>query len=185
MKKPIVSYDELPEDDFDLYDVDLFLLNKVGESNGYDTRMAHLSAVAVDGVPMQLVPLLAWSGLGATQDMAKVFEWMLREFLLGNLRGASRVGKSRISPLKDHRRGSSAAARSIGKTEYIEVPKGAFYAARVCSDADLLDTVLNMLERMQTTAGQQPMGRFGETVGNVRADAGVCIAHNHMSIVIL
>ena len=47
-----------------------------------------------------------------------------------------------------HRRGSSAAARSIGKTEYIEVPKGAFYAARVCSDADLLDTVLNMLERM-------------------------------------
>ena len=134
---------------------------------------------------MQLVPLLAWSGLGATQDMAKVFEWMLREFLLGNLRGASRVGKSRISPLKDHRRGSSAAARSIGKTEYIEVPKGAFYAARVCSDADLLGTVLNMLERMQTTAGQQPMGRCGETVGNVRADAGVCIAHNHISIVML
>ena len=88
VKKPIVSYDELPEDDFDLYDVDLFL--KVGESNGYDTRMATLSAVAVDGVPMQLVPLLAWSGNGATQDMAKEFEWMLREFLLANLRGARR-----------------------------------------------------------------------------------------------
>ena len=36
----------------------------------------------------------------------------------------------------------------MGKTEYIFVPKGAFYEARVCSDADVLDTVLNMLERM-------------------------------------
>ncbi len=99
-----------------------------------------LSAVAVDGVPMQLVPLLTWSGLGVTHDMAKVFEWMLREFLLANLRGASRVDKSRISrPYRDS---------SLGKTEYIEVPKGAFYEARVCSDADLLSTVLNMLERM-------------------------------------
>ena len=89
---------------------------------------------------MQLVPLLTWSGLGATQDMAKVFEWMLREFLLANLRGASRVDKSRIS--RQYR------DSSLGKTEYIEVPKGAFYEARVCSDADLLSTVLNMLERM-------------------------------------
>ena len=32
--------------------------------------------------------------------------------------------------------------------EYTFVPTGAFYEARVCSDADLLDTVLNMLERM-------------------------------------
>ena len=33
--------------------------------------------------------------------------------------------------------------------EYISVHStGAFYEARVCSDADLLDTVLNMLERM-------------------------------------
>jgi len=137
VQKPIVSYDELPEDL--LYGVDLFL--KVGESNGYDTRMADLSAVAVDGVPMQLVPLLAWSGNGATQDMAKVFEWMLREFLLANLRGARRVDKSRISNL--HARG-----QNVGRTEYIFVPQGAFYHARVCSDADLLDTVLNMLERM-------------------------------------
>ena len=80
--------------------------------------MADLSAVAVDGVPMQLVPLLAWSGLGATQDMAKVFEWMLREFLLANLRGAHRVDKSRISNKK-------RAGWDMGKTEYIFVPKGA------------------------------------------------------------
>ena len=26
---------------------------------------------------MQLVPLLAWSRVGETHDMAKVFEWML------------------------------------------------------------------------------------------------------------
>ena len=84
---------------------------------------------------MQLVPLLTWSGLGA-----KVFEWMLREFLLANLRGASRVDGSRIS--------KSGYSRAMGKKEYIEVPKGAFYDARVCSDADLLGTVLNMLERM-------------------------------------
>jgi len=105
--------------------------------------MATLSAVAVDGNPMQLVPLLTWSGLGVTQDMVKVFEWMLREFLLANLRGASRVDKSRISNKK-----RAAGAADMGKTEYIFVPKGAFYEARVCSDADLLDTVLNMLERM-------------------------------------
>ena len=140
VKKPIVSYDELPEH-FDLYDVDLFL--KVGESNGYDTRMADLSAVSVDGVGMQLVPLLAWSGVGATQDMAKVLEWMLRQFLLVNLRGAHRVAASRISGNRGR-----LTSRSMGKTEYIFVPKGAFYHARVCSDADLLDTVLNMLERM-------------------------------------
>ena len=36
----------------------------------------------------------------------------------------------------------------MGKKEYIFVPTGAFYDARVCSDADLLSTVLNMLERM-------------------------------------
>ena len=36
----------------------------------------------------------------------------------------------------------------MGKTEYIELPKGDFFDARVCSDADLLGTVLNMLERM-------------------------------------
>ena len=30
--------------------------------------------------------------------------------------------------------------------EYISVLKGAFYEARVCSDADLRCTVLNMLE---------------------------------------
>ena len=78
---------------------------------------------------MQLVPLLAWSGNGATQDMAKEFEWMLREFLLANLRGARRVGKSRISNL--HARG-----QNVGRTEYIFVPQGAFYHARVCSDAD-------------------------------------------------
>ena len=42
----------------------------------------------------------------------------------------------------------TAPARSVGKTEYIFVPKGAFYEARVCRDADLLGTVLNMLERM-------------------------------------
>ena len=72
----------------------------------------------------------------------KVFEWMLREFLLANLRGASRVDKSRIS----HSEGSSTDG--LGKTEYISVPKGAFYEARVCSDADLRCTVLNMLERM-------------------------------------
>ena len=101
---------------------------------------------------MQLVPLLAWSGNGATQDMAKEFEWMLREFLLANLRGAHRVDKSRISgwgnPSLRSSRPAGWGTRSLGKTEYIEVPKGAFYAARVCSDADLLDTVLNMLERM-------------------------------------
>ena len=72
--------------------------------------------------------------------MAKVLEWMLREFLLANLRGAHRVDKSRIS--------KAGQSRGMGKTEYIEVPKGAFYEARVCSDADLLSTVLNMLERM-------------------------------------
>ena len=32
----------------------------------------------------------------------------------------------------------------MGKKEYIFVPTGAFYDARVCSDADLLDTVLNL-----------------------------------------
>ena len=80
---------------------------------------------------MQLVPLLAWSGNGATQDMAKEFEWMLREFLLANLRGARRVDKSRISNL--HARG-----QNVGRTEYIFVPQGAFYHARVCSDASLL-----------------------------------------------
>ena len=85
-------------------------------------------------------PLLAWSGVGATHDMAKVFEWVLREFLLANLRGASRVDASRIS--------KPGQSNGMGKTEYIEVPKGAFYDARVCSDADLLGTVLNMLERM-------------------------------------
>ena len=72
--------------------------------------------------------------------MAKVFEWMLREFLLANLGGASRVDASRIS--------KSGYSGAMGKKEYIEVPKGAFYEARVCSDADLLSTVLNMLERM-------------------------------------
>ena len=86
------------------------------------------------------MPLFAWSGLGATQDMGKVFEWMLREFLLANLRGASRVDASRIS--------KPGQSNGMGKTEYIEVPKGAFYDARVCSHADLLGTVLNMLERM-------------------------------------
>lgn len=79
----------------------------------------------------------------------------------------------------------AAHARYRPHATHTEISKGAFYHARVCSDADLLDTVLNMLERMQTTAGQQPMGRCGETVGNVRADAGVCIAHNHISIVML
>ena len=73
--------------------------------------------------------------------MVKVFEWMLREFLLANLRGASRVDASRISS-------APGWAKQMGKTEYIFVPKGAFYDARVCSDADLLSTVLNMLERM-------------------------------------
>ena len=87
-------------------------------------------------------PLLAWSGVGATHDMAKVFEWVLREFLLANLRGASRVDKSRISST------GKSPESSMGKTEYIFVPKGAFYEARVCSDADLRCTVLNMLERM-------------------------------------
>ena len=75
--------------------------------------------------------------------MVKVFEWMLREFLLANLRGASRVDASRISHSEGHR-----TVNALGRTEYIEVPKGAFYEARVCSDADLLSTVLNMLERM-------------------------------------
>ena len=89
---------------------------------------------------MQLVPLLAWSGLGATQDMAKVLEWMLWELLLANLRGASRVDVSRIT--------KSGKSTGMGKTECIEVPQGAFYEARVCSDADLPGTVLNMLERM-------------------------------------
>ena len=68
--------------------------------------------------------------------MVKVFEWMLREFLLANLRGASRVDASRISRL----------GQSMGRTEYIFVPTGAFWEARVCSDASLL--ALNMLGRM-------------------------------------
>ena len=116
VKKPIVSYDELPEDDFDLYDVDLFL--KVGESNGYEARMADLLAVSVDGLHIHFVPL--FGSLGATQDMAKVLEWMLRDFLLANLRGAHRVDKSRIS--------STPASRikNMGKTEYMSVPKGGF-----------------------------------------------------------
>jgi len=117
VQKPIVSYDELPEH-FDLYDVDLIL--KVGEGNGYDTRMADLSAVSVDGVPMQLVPLLAWSGLGATQDMAKVFEWMLREFLLANLGGANRVDALRIlHSVKEQRASWPRAGKktSLDKTE--------------------------------------------------------------------
>ena len=69
-----------------------------------------------------------------------MFEWVLREFLLANLRGASRVDASRIS--------KSGYSGAMGKKEYIFVPTGAFYEVRVCSDADLLDTVLNMLERM-------------------------------------
>ena len=36
----------------------------------------------------------------------------------------------------------------MGRTEYIFVPTGAFYEARVCSDASLRCTGLNMLERI-------------------------------------
>ena len=41
-----------------------------------------------------------------------------------------------------------AHARYRPHATHTEISKGAFYHARVCSDADLLDTVLNMLERM-------------------------------------
>ena len=69
---------------------------------------------------MQLVPLLAWSRVGETHDMAKVFEWMLREFLLAN---------SGFCTPKGGKNGTTAWAKTSTSSF---VPKGAFSYRKIC-----------------------------------------------------
>ena len=113
--------------------------------------MADLSAVAVDGVPMQLVPLLRVVRAGRDARHGE----SVRVDAAGVSAGKSGWREPRRCltdfALRERAKSIMASRREknkLGQNRVPKMPKGAFYEARVCSDADLLSTVLNMLERM-------------------------------------